>query len=410
MRERFQRFAIGIFFLSLLCLLTFLFTSAWAQTAPVIKIGCSSSLTGKVSKEGWTQKQGQDLWAWWCNEKMGGINIKGVKHKVELKSYDDQSSAEKTVKLIEKLIAEDGIKLLISPYSSGLVFAGSAVSEKYKALMINIGGAAEEIHGRGFKYLFSCYGTSRTYLKAPLAMAAELVPRPKTVAVIWENELHNQDSVDGALAKCNELGFQVVFKGMYPQGTQDISTLITNVKAKNPDIFIVAGHFTDSILAVRQTKEFKFNPKLMMVMIGPIIPDYPKVLGKDAEYSVSQAFWTPAVRYKDPIWGSAEVFTQEFIKRYHTDPDYLAANGGMAGTVLQMAMEKAGSTDPTVLRDTISQMDLPSTLVGPLKFNAEGTNAKAAIIVVQIQNGKPVEVYPQAAATAKLIYPKPAWE
>lgn len=397
------------FLLTFLFIISFIFTPAWSQQK-TIKFGCSISLTGKLSKEGYMTKDGLDLWVWWCNEKLGGINIKGVKHKVEVKYYDDESSPERTVKLIEKLITDDGIKLLFSPYSSGLVFAGSAVSEKHRVLMVNVGGTAEKIFERGFKYFITCLGTTSMYFKSPLDLTTEVTPKPKTVAMIWENELASQNAIDGALDKSKELGYQVIFKEMYPKGTKDISSLMTNIKAKKPDIFILGGHFSDSILGVRQSKDLKFNPKMMLFMVGPVIPDFVKTLGKDAENIVGQAFWTPEVKYKDPVWGSAEVFTKEFVKKYNFLPDYHAADGGIGGAFYQMVIEKAGSTDSTVLRDTVAKMDIPSTLVGPVKINEKGINIKSAMIVVQIQNGKPLAIWPKEIASTKFIFPKPPWE
>lgn len=409
MKERPKILRGTILILTLFSFLSFICPAAWAQPK-IIKFGCSISLTGGLSREGYTTKDGLDLWAWRCNEKMGGINIKGVRHKVEIKYYDDESSSERTVKLVEKLISEDGINLLFSPYSSGLVFAGSAVSEKHKALMVNVGGTAEKIFERGYKYFVTPLGTASMYFKFPLAMSTEVTPKPRTVAMIWENDLFAQTAVDGALDKCRELGYQVIFKEMYPKGTKDISTLITSIKAKNPDLLLVGGHFNDSVLAVRQAKDLRFNPKMICCLVGPPIPDFVKTLGKDAENVVGMAWWTPEVKFKDPVWGSAEIFTQEFIKKFKYTPDYHCADGGIGGAFFQMAIEKAGSTDPTVIRETIAKMNIPSTMTGPIKINEKGINVDATMIVTQIQNGKSLAVWPKEIASAKIIYPKPPWD
>ena len=129
MKARFQNFRSRIFFSTLFAFFLLLSTGALAEEK-IINFGCSISLTGPLSREGYGTRDGLELWKWWVNEKLGGINIKGVKYKVEIKYYDDESNPVRTVKLTEKLITDDGIKLLFSPYSSGMVFAGSAASEK----------------------------------------------------------------------------------------------------------------------------------------------------------------------------------------------------------------------------------------------------------------------------------------
>ncbi len=155
----------------------------------------------------------------------------------------------RTVKLIEKLVTDDGIKLLFSPYSSGLVFAGSAASEKYKALMVNVGGTAEQIFGGGFRYVVTGTGTSPLYFKNVLDLATKQNPKPQTAAILYANDIFAQDAVKGAVDKCKEVGFKVVFNQVFPQGTKDISTPLTEIRALKPDILLVGGHYTDSVLA-----------------------------------------------------------------------------------------------------------------------------------------------------------------
>ncbi len=97
-----------------------------------ITFGSALSLTGKVSTEGRLVKAGYDIYVDEINQR-GGIKVGGKSYKVAIKYYDDQSDAATSVKLYEKLINEDGIKLLLGPYSSGITFAVSAVTEKIPA-------------------------------------------------------------------------------------------------------------------------------------------------------------------------------------------------------------------------------------------------------------------------------------
>src|SRR5687767_10702616 len=102
----------------------FLFVAAMLAVAPraraqdVITFGAALSLTGGVSTEGRLVKEGYDLYVKHINQK-GGIRVGNRTYKVAIKYYDDQSDAATSAKLYEKLIVEDGIKLLLGPYSSG---------------------------------------------------------------------------------------------------------------------------------------------------------------------------------------------------------------------------------------------------------------------------------------------------
>jgi len=409
MKERSHILRSGILFFTLFAFFFLLSTRARAEEK-IIKFGCSISLTGPLSREGYGTRDGLELWKWWVNEKLGGINIKGVKYKVDIKYYDDESNPVRTVKLTEKLITDDGIKLLFSPYSSGMVFAGSAASEKYKALMVNVGGTAEQIFGRGFRYIVTGTGTSTLYFKGVLDLAAKQNPKPQGVAMVYENDIFARDAVEGAVDKCKELGFKVVFNQVYPKGTKDISTPLTQIKALKPDILLVGGHYTDSVLAVQQTKDLKVNVKLFSCLVGPPVPEFVKALGKDAEDVVGMGWWTPEVNYKDPVWGSGETFTKEFIKKFKYTPDYHNFDGAIGAELLQMGIEKAQSTDPTEIRNALDGFEVPSSIGGPIKLDKRGVNVLAQTVVLQIQNGKAVSIYPKEVAASKIIYPKPPWE
>jgi len=69
-----------------------------------------------------------------------------------------------------------------------------------------------------------------------------------------------------------------------------------------------------------------------------------------------------------------------------------------------LAVEKAGSTDPTKVRDTLAGLNEQS-FFGPIKFNDKGQNLTKTMGVIQIQNGKPVSVWPKDAAEAPMKWP-----
>lgn len=409
MEKRSHILRTGILFFAPFILFFFLSPRAWAEEK-IIKFGCSISLTGKLSREGYGTRDGLELWKSWVNEKLGGISVNGQKYKVDIKYYDDESDSVRTVKLVEKLITDDGIKLLFSPYSSGLVFAGSAVSEKYKALMVNVGGTAEKIYDRGFRYIVTPLGTATEYFKGVLDMAAKQNPKPKTVAMIYENDIFAKAGIKGAEEKCKELGFKVVFNQVYPKGTKDISTPLTQIKALKPDILLVGGHYTDSVLAVQQAKNLKVNVKLFSCLVGVPIPEFVRALGTDAENVVGMAWWTPDLNYKDPVWGSGKVFNEEFVKKFKYTPDYHNFDGAYGGEVFQLAIEKANSTDPTKVRKAFDGFKLASSIGGPIKMDKRGVNILAVPVVVQILHGKCTTIWPKEAAAANFKYPKPPWE
>ncbi len=372
----------------------------------VIRIGAPLSLTGKLAPEGKLTKDGYDLAIEWINKK--GVKVGGKVYRLDMRYYDDQSDANTAAKLTEKLITEDRVHFLLGPYASQPTFAASAVSERYRVIMVQANGAAEEIFTRGFKYMFGLLSPASFYCRDILKVAATLEPRPKTVALIGDTDLFSQAALKGAVEEAKRQGFQIVYHEAYPVGVTDISSPMTVIKAKNPDILIGAGHFNDTVLLVKTAKDLKVNPKILFSTVGVPQPEFVKVLKEDAENVIGFAQWLPTMRYQDPVFGSTERFVRVFKEKYGYEPDYHSAESAAAPIVLVAAIERAGSLETEKVREALATMEL-ETLYAPVRFDGRGINVAKKNALLQIQGGRPVGVYPPEAAEAKLVYPKPPW-
>ncbi len=376
-------------------------------SAEVLKLGAAVSFTGKYAKEGDLLKKGYELWKDTVNAK-GGIKIGGKTYKVEIIYYDDQSNPKRAAKLVEKLITEDKVKFILGPYGSSQVFAAAGVVEKYDALMVQGGGAASKIYKQGYKKVFGVFNIAPDYGKNLIDLAVSFKnPAPKTIAIIYEKTIFAEDAAKGALEEAKKKGLKVVLFESYPKGVQDLSSLMIKIKSKKPDIVIGAGHFKDSVLVIKQLKQFKINPKFVGLTVGPPIPSFVKELGKDAEHVFGPVQWSRAFKYKDPLFGSTQGYIEAFRKKYQEEPEYHAAGGTAAAMALQYALEKAGSLKVEDVRKALLSMKL-ETFYGVIGFDETGKIVTKKMAVIQIQNGKPRTVYP--FEEVKPVYPKPEWK
>lgn len=372
----------------------------------VITFGAALSLTGKTSTEGRLVKEGYDLYVQHINER-GGFKVGNKNYRVAIKYYDDQSDANTSAKLYERLITEDGIKLLLGPYSSGITFAASPVAEKYQVPMVAAHAAATGVYSRGFKYLFATLTPVDQYTGNMIKMAAEAKPRAQRVALIHENALFPQAGIDAAERQAKAAGLDVVYKEAYATGTKDFAAMIEAVKARNPDVLIASGYTGDMIVLARQTAEQKLPLKMFGMTLGPTLPGFVESLGASAENLLEPVQWTSDLPWKDEIFGwTAADYAALCQKTYNHVCDYHPPQSTAALQVYQRAIEKAGSLDPQKVRDALAQTNM-MTAYGPIRFNDLGQNIAKGMSVVQIQQGKPVVVYPIEGAKAKFVYPMP---
>jgi len=388
-----------------------LFQAIPSSAADTIVLGAAISMTGKTAKEGEYTRDGYQFAVDTVNQS-GGIKVGGKSYQIALKYYDDESKSERTSQLFEKLVNEDKVNFLLGPYASAPTATAAPIAEKYKIPMVEANGSAESIFNKGYKYSFMVLSPAKLYLRGVIDAVRQKDPGLKTVAILGENEPFSKEVAAGAAEYAKQLGMDVVYHELYPSNTQDVSSLLTNIKAKNPQLILGAGHLQDSLLIVKQAKDLGVSPKAMGFSVGPSSPEFRANLKHDADYLFGATQWTSALRYagEDP-WKTPQAYAQAFKAKYphYSVIPYQVAESSAAVIVYQKAIEKAGALDAKKVRDAIAALEI-MTFYGKVKFDARGVNIYKPMAVEQLQpDGNKYTVYPSEVAEKQAIYPMPPW-
>jgi branched-chain amino acid transport system substrate-binding protein len=324
--------------------------------------------------------------------------------------YDDQSDTNRATKLVEKLISEDNIRLILGPYSSAITLAVSTITEKNHAVLISAGGNADELFGRNLRYIFGVWPLASEPIQATLDVLHRADPQLKTMGIAVKDNLFSLTAARGAREKAKLLGYNVVLDEKYPAEMNDFSSVIGKTKDLSPDIVVELGHIKEAILFVKQAKELGFSPKAWTLQAGPETPDFKQALGSAADYVFWYALWSPAVPYKDPVFGSTAAYVAAYEAEFKTNPTFNSAAASAGAELIGLAIEKANSTDPDPVRDALRSFK-GETLMGPTEFDTRGVSihARENVVVYQIQNGKDVIVAPEKVAQKKPQLPMPGW-
>lgn len=388
---------------------------AWAQ-AKEFRIGIALSLSGIFSRDAALLKETYDFWAETINAQ-GGIQVKGTRYPVKLIYYDDESSPVKSAQLIERLATADKVDLLLGGFGSSIVFAASAVAEKYKYPYISGAASANPIFERGFKYVFATLNKTFDEVEGAVKVFGLAQPKPRTAAVIGADHLFAKLSADGFKKFLGEMGIEVVHFEIFPLALTDYNSLLLKVKRQNPDLLLVGSLFAHSLRVMRAAKEVDYTPKGIAFSYGPTVPDFVKELGPDAEGAIGASEWVAEMPYKDPVFGSAREWRDQMVKRWGKEPDYVQAAAAAGLVAQQLAVETLGLAPPLsekdreALMEQLRKQDI-QTLYGRVKFGADGAIVLKPPIAVQIQNGKFVMVYPQEVGGVRggtLLYPLKPW-
>jgi hypothetical protein len=133
--------------LALAAALTAALAAAIPSQAAEIKIGAPLALTGPLADEA---KKQDVVWKMWLDKvnAAGGNNVGGTKMKVQLVKYDYQSDGQRAAQLAEKLITDDKVDFLLSPFGSGHTKIIATIAARYETPIVACAASSESVYAR----------------------------------------------------------------------------------------------------------------------------------------------------------------------------------------------------------------------------------------------------------------------
>jgi branched-chain amino acid transport system substrate-binding protein len=387
------------------CGMVLILTLAWclqpvrAEEKKPIVIGGSLPLTGTYAETAQWIDRGIKYWAEETN-KEGGL----LGRPVELKIYDDQSQVQQAVTMAERAITVDNVDLLVGGYPGTAARAVMPVAEKYKMVYVSMGGHMKSFQ-QGYTYSFGGPPLMGEWWYLGLTDWLATIPekeRPKRAAVYTMNNPIGA-SLDESMTGLKKVGIDLVINEKYNLPLPDATPLIVKAKQMNCDILCSNGFFDDGVLTIKAAKALDYNPKVIVQGIGSVIPAWVKELGKDGDYVISGTPIFNKLKYP-----GNEKLNQVVKERYHLTgyPLYFGFGYQWMWTLAQ-GVEGAGTLEQTKIRDWLKSHEVQS-LVGPLKFNAQGL-PKPYNFLTQIINGQVEVIWPKDQQSHTPVFPRPAW-
>lgn len=359
-----------------------------------IKIGVTTSLTGSIANFGAEQQRGMKMW-----EK--DINNRGalLGRPVELVLYDDASDAGNVGRLYEKLITQDKVDFLISPYTSNLTLDAAAVAEKHGVPMVSV-ASSRDIWGRGYKNVFGLYTPAHSNMDPVMDLAKQ--QNLKTVAVIYLDDDFPRHVAEGIRQKAAANGMTVLLDQQYSSDLTKMPALAQRVAATKADVVVVGSYMDDAVAFAQAAKAAGVKPKLLAFSGAPALQEFGQRMGiLNVQGVLSTVQWSRDVRVPG---GFDLAFRYE--REYGMYPSYDAAGGYAAGQVIEAAVRLAGTTDRSKVRDELAVLKFRSIL-GNYRVDPSGLQTAKSTYLVQWQDDHISLVYPPDVARWKLVFPYP---
>jgi len=370
-----------------------------------ITIGRVLSLTGADGPAtAHLETPNQELWLADLEEK-GGIFVPQYNKNipVEMIVYDCRSDIQEAVQLTKKLVYEDKVDLLWTPYSTSHHLATADIANENKMPWVGMTCGSEifkEQLGK-YPYTFIIINSPSQKGEALSEMFKDLGVETVAIAYVAGEYGIDQASIQGA--KMEFAGLEIVMRDSYPLGPEDLTALIRKAKGLNPDAFVTYSYPPDTLLMTQQAIIENYNPDVFFVDLAAAWPLFLGIYGKQTEGVMSTGGWNENIPAP-----KAKPFYDRFLAMHGEPPDNWSVPYGFAALeVLEQAINRVGYEDRDALRDAIATGEF-DTVIGTVRFELQ-YNVLHPSQIGQWQNLKFEAIAPAETATAEPIYPKPPW-
>jgi branched-chain amino acid transport system substrate-binding protein len=383
-----KKSSLGIFCLCFLIEIFFLTPLVCSGAEKVLKIGAFFPLSGKAAAWGLAAQKAITIRQKAVNAR-GGLNVGGEKYQLEIIWEDDKYNPAAGRMAVEKLVNRDNVKFLLATQSSAVLLAVQPITEPKKILLL-LDSYAKEVLGPDKPYSFRMVLTSNEILPGMYTWMVRNYPNIKTVAFIEPNDASGWSIEKDCRRSADQHHYQVVFSQFYERGTTDFYPLLNKLLLTKPDIIDMTGAPPgDQALIVKQVRELGYKGRAFSgTTTNPVL--FCKIAGiQNAEGYISNTH---------DLLGA---FTNPEQKKYYDD--YIALYGQPFDPVtpkytayldiLVQAIEKAGSLDPTRVKDTLEKIADWETIFGKSKFGGKDYygikhQIVTPVYISEIVNGK----------------------
>jgi branched-chain amino acid transport system substrate-binding protein len=339
-----------------------------------IKIGIIAPMTGETPTFGASTRDGALLAVEEYNAK-GGV----LGRQIEWVLEDDKGDAVEAANAGRKLVNQDKVVAIIGSVYSVCSLAIAPIAQEAKIPMISPTSTNERVTLTGDYIFRACF--IDPFQGFVMAKFSTDNLQAKTAAVLYDIENDYTKGLAEEFKKHFEnMGGTVVAFETHASGDQDFRAQLTKIKAAEPDVLFLPQYYQTASLQAKQVREMGWDVQ-MLGADGWDSPDLISIAGDAVEGGYHANHYSP-----DSDTPIAQAFLKAYNDKYGKTPDALAALAYDAALILFEAIEKAGSTEGSAIRDAMAATDL-EVVSGKTTYDANRNPIKAAV-VNKIENGE----------------------
>lgn len=351
-----------------------------AGAQEVVKIGHVAPTSGAIAHLGKDNENGARMAIDELNAK--GVTIGGKKVKFELLAEDDGGDPKQGTAAAQKLV-DSKVNGVVGHLNSGTSIPASKIYSDAGLPQISPSATNPKYTRQGFKTTFRVVADD-VHLGGTLGKYAVTQLKGKSIAVIDDRTAYGQGVADEFEKGVKAAGGKTVAREFTNDKATDFTAILTNLKAKKPDIVFFGGMDAVAGPMIRQMKQLGIKAKFMGGD-GICSGELTKLSGgamEDGQVVCAEAGGVEGEQKK-----GMEDFRARFKAKFNADVQIYAPYVYDALNVMVAAMEKAGSSDPAKYLPVLAKTTGYKGVTGTITFDEKGDIKNGALTMFTYKGG-----------------------
>jgi len=355
--------------------------SAAAADSSVIKIGHVAPTSGAIAHLGKDNENGARMAIDELNAK--GLTIGGKKVTFELVAEDDAGDPKQGTAAAQKLV-DSKVNGVVGHLNSGTSIPASKIYSDAGIPQISPSATNPKYTRQGFKTTFRVVADD-VHLGGTLGKYAVKELKGKSIAVIDDRTAYGQGVAEEFSKAVKATGGTIAETQFTTDKATDFTAILTQIKAKKPDVVFFGGMDAVAGPMIRQAKQLGIKAKFMGGD-GICSGELPKLAG--GAMADGQVVCAEAGGVEGDAKAGLEEFKTKFKAKFNVDVQIYAPYVYDAVNVMVAAMVKADSADPAKYLPELAKTEGYKGVTGTIAFDEKGDVKNGALTLYTYKGEK----------------------
>lgn len=363
-------------------------TGSSSAAPKTISVGTLYAGSGNFATSSLPEYAGLKFWVDQVNSQ-GGVYVKAYHKKIKLNlvSYNDQSSATTATNLYSQLINVNHVNILVADFGSVLTSVAVPLAQENKMLLFDQTGTGSSFFSAKNPYIvLTSLPTSGLW---PESLAQYLVQQgKKRVAIVYDTNDFDQSQETTLVNKLRAAGITPVFNKGVDTATSNYSVIVHDIAASHPDAVIELGYPNNDIAFLQALKSSGSQfPMVFTIFPGQLPKLFEQNFGGAKGLSGLYTYPAPPLlKWQNVNYGmTLSQFESAYQKATGNSANFLSVAGYNTGLIIQKTLASAQSLSQLALRQAVSNVSgHVMTLDGPFAINNTGAQIGEALPVAKL--------------------------